>query len=127
VLSTKSITGDGFQGDFSTDFTTEMVAGREVSGDFATDAHLTVPDMSIVVDKPNGAGDQLLHVRCLPDRKVLVDLDPGVNAIVTTDHQGRATLNLSDVVEDGFVLTTEQIKLSCQSANGDTVLRVLQP
>jgi hypothetical protein len=121
VLKTRHAT----QGDegFSFLFGAPMSAGREVSSDFASDARIKIPSTSLVVDPLNVDGDQIIHVRCLPDRKMLVDLNPGADIYVMGDDHGRATLNLSDEVSPGFQLSIEEVRILCTTPAGDLVAR----
>jgi len=120
VLKTRTVTqgGEGF----SFTFGAPLSPGREVSGDFASDARIKIPKSTLTIDPPVG-GDQIIHVRCLPNRRMMVDLNPGVDIFVMADDHGRATLNLSTEVSDGFVLTDEEIIVQCTTAAGDLVSR----
>ena len=118
LLKRHSVTPDF--GDFSFTFSAPTSTGREVTGDFASDAKLKIPSTHTTKEKIGP--DWVLHVRCLPSRKVMVDFNPGPDRIYNTDSRGEvdvdATLDAHDwdPVNEGVIIT-------CQSAAGDVMTR----
>jgi len=125
VLSTRSVTGAASDGSFHITFTNGLSAGRRVSSDFASDAHVTLPSTSTTYPIENGK--QKIRSHCLPNRAARIYWTGSVgNAVRTADSHGRLYVNLSSVESSGFRLPSGSgVRVVCSTSAGDTIIRDL--
>jgi hypothetical protein len=122
ILDTQPATGDVGFGNFLSFFVVQIRAGRQVTGDFASDARVTLPSTHTTFEISHG--DQLIHTRCLPNRPMRVywqgTHQHGVQRIA--DSHGRATVNLSTAESDHFRLPIgAAVNTICQTPAGDLI------
>ena len=122
LLSTRSATGDWPGGRFDVAFGARVRAGRLVTADLAGDARVTVPTMgtSLTIDHH----DQLLTVRCLPNRRLIIAISAPHSALSRmADGHGRVTVNLSRAESEGFRLPHgSEIATACQTRAGEIIV-----
>jgi hypothetical protein len=125
VLSTRSITGNSLLGSYSVTFASHLVASRQVTSDFASDAHVTVPSTSTTY--PIQHGKQKIRSHCLPDRAAVIYWNGIVgHAVRTADSHGRLYVNLGSVESSAFRLPhSSNLRIVCSTSAGDTIIRDL--
>ena len=122
LMDTQHTTADLGLGNILFVFVPWIRTGRQVTADFASDARVTLPNTTTTFEISHG--DQLIHVRCLPNRPMRIywqgTHQHGVPR--TADSHGRATINLSSAESDHFRLPDGSgVDTICQTPAGDLI------
>ncbi len=124
LLATRAAVGAPILGSFGVVFGSSLSTGQQLSGDFASDARVTLPRTAMSF--PIARHEQTIEARCLPNRRMLIywqSLGVGF-ARRTADSHGRATVRLASVEHPGFRLShASEVTVACQDRAGDIVER----
>ena len=123
-LSRRSVTADAIGG-FLLNFSAAISAGRQVAGDFASDARLTVP--STATSFPIEHGVQKIRSHCLAGRPAKIYwLGTHAGVVRNADDHGRLYVDLDAAESPGFrVPSGSSVRIVCESTAGDMVIRDL--